>query len=178
MRFAVTARTRTGHTRGRLLGLLPAAALLAGCAAPGGSGAQAATGAASPTSPSQDGTGQNGTGQNGTGLVAADTEKPSSSVCGTASGPFAVVETNPSAPAPRCVIVQPGQQLRVVNTSDRDESSGRTVTVTFADWPARTVRLHKATTFERDFGDYLAPGVHDLRVSLYAGSGTEIWLKR
>ena len=158
---------------GGLPALLAAGALLTACSGPAHTGAQASSGGPSPTA-----AGPSAASPGPSGLARADSASPTASACGKASGPWVVVELNPAAPAPRCVQVQPGQRLRVVNTSDRDEATGHTATVRFAGLPERTVALHKATTFDRELGDYLAPGVHRLEVSIYPGGGAEIWLRR
>lgn len=113
----------------------------------------------------------------GDSLVPADAERPAAGICGTSSGPLATVEVNPDTPAPRCLTVRPGQRLRVVNVSSRFGQSGTSVTVTFADFPPRVLRVGDATTFDRPVGDYLAPGVHNVRISLYGGGGAEVWLR-
>lgn len=79
---------------------------------------------------------------------------------------------------PRCLVVRPDQRLEVVNTSNRFGGPGAAVTVTMPGFAPRALAIGARTVFERPFGAYLAPGVHDLRISLYAGGdGTEIWLK-
>lgn len=81
---------------------------------------------------------------------------------------------NPDTSTPRCLTVRAAQRLRVVNRSDHFGQHGRTVTVTFADFPPRTLRVGDATIFDRPFGEYLAPGVHFVHISLYAGGGGEV----
>ena len=44
------------------------------------------------------------------------------------------------------------------------------------EWMA-TLEPGESVTFDQPFGDYLAPGVHTLAVSLYGGSGPQLWLK-
>ena len=83
---------------------------------------------------------------------------------------------NPDTSTPRCLIVRAAQRLRVVNRSDHFGQPGRTVTVTFADFPPRTLRVGDATIFDRPFGEYLTPGVHVVHISLYGGGGGEVLL--
>lgn len=87
-----------------------------------------------------------------------------------------VITANPDTPSPRCVVVNGSQHLKVVNASDQSGQPGKTITVIFASFPPRQVAVGAATTFDRNFGSYLAPGVHDLHVSLYSGSAA-IWLR-
>lgn len=111
-------------------------------------------------------------------LAPADRARPSSGFCGTMPGPVALVEVDPGAPAPRCLVVRPDQRLEVVNSTDREGNRGGPLTVRFANWPRRVVPLHAGSTFDRPFGQYLAPGVHEVRLSPYQGGPAEIWLRR
>jgi hypothetical protein len=111
-------------------------------------------------------------------LWPATHDLPAAGVCGTDPGPFATIEANPDVPAPRCQIVRPDQRLRVRNTTDRFNQAGEVITVQFAGYPTRTLAIGAETVFDRPMGDYLAPGVHDVHLSVYRGSGGgEIWLK-
>jgi hypothetical protein len=109
-------------------------------------------------------------------LVPPDAEQPAAGICEPAIGPLATMLVNPDTSAPRCLTVRAAQRLRVVNRSDHFGQHGRTVTVTFADFPPRTLRVGDATIFNRPFGEYLAPGVHFVYISLYAGGGGEVLL--
>ncbi len=108
-------------------------------------------------------------------LIPADSRTPAAGICAMPTGPFAIVEVNPDAAAPRCQFVRPGQRLRVVNTSDRFGQPGTPVTVTFAEFAPRVLQIGESTTFARRFGNYLATGVHSVRISPY--SGADIWLR-
>jgi hypothetical protein len=111
-------------------------------------------------------------------LWPADADGPVAGACGTAEGRYATVEANPDVPQPRCTIVRADQRLRVRNTTNRFNSPGEVITVQFAGYPTRTVAIGEETVFERPMGEYLAPGVHDVHLSVYRGSGgAEIWLK-
>jgi hypothetical protein len=110
-------------------------------------------------------------------LIPPDAEQPAAAICEHAVGPLAILLVNPDTPAPRCLTVRSSQRLRVVNTSNHFGQPGRTVTVTFANFPPRTLRVGDATTFDRPFGEYLAPGVHFAHISLYAGGGGEVLLR-
>jgi hypothetical protein len=109
-------------------------------------------------------------------LWPADGDTPAAGACGGADG-YATVETNPDVPLPRCLIVTARQKLRVVNTSNRFGEPGRSVLVTFAGFAPRRLAVGEATVFDRPFGEYLAKGVHTVHLSLFRGSGTEVWLK-
>jgi hypothetical protein len=112
-----------------------------------------------------------------TGQVPADSRRPASGTCEPSPGAVATVRLDLDTPDPRCIIVSSRQRLRVVNTSAGYGQHGRTVTITMAYFPPRVLKVRAATTFHRPVGQYLAPGVHDLHVSLYGGGGPEIWLK-
>ena len=112
-------------------------------------------------------------------LWPADAGGPNAGACESYPGPEVLVEVNPDTAMPRCSIIRPDQRLRVRNTSNRFSQLGRAVIMWFAGYPARTVQVGADTVFAQPAGQYLAPGVHYLRLSLYAGSGgAEIWLQR
>jgi hypothetical protein len=108
--------------------------------------------------------------------LPAPSLQPAAGICEPAIGPLATMLANPDTSTPRCLTVRAAQRLRVVNTSDHFGQPGRTVTVTFANFPPRTLRVGDATIFDRPFGEYLAPGVHFVHISLYAGGGGEVLL--
>jgi hypothetical protein len=110
-------------------------------------------------------------------LFPADSRRPASGMCEPSAGAIVTVRLDPDIPDPRCIVVSSSQRLRVVNSSAGYGRHGTTVTITFADLSPRVLNVRAATTFHRPLGQYLAPGVHDLQVSLYDGGGPEIWLK-
>jgi hypothetical protein len=110
-------------------------------------------------------------------LVPPDSDLPAAGICGSAPGGLAVVEANPDTPQPRCLVVRPDQRLEVVNASDRFRQPGSEITVTMPGFSPRTLAIGARTVFDRPFGAYLAPGVHQVRISLYPGSGADLWLK-
>ena len=75
---------------------------------------------------------------------------------------------NPDIPDPRCVVVHPEQQLRVVNRR------GEILEISLGESTA-TLEPGAEHTFELPFGQLLLPGVHVLGVSPCCGG--EIWLK-
>jgi hypothetical protein len=107
----------------------------------------------------------------------ADSRRPASGMCEPSTGAIATVRLDPDIPDPRCIIVSSSQRLRVVNTSAGNGEHRKTVTISFAYFSPRVLTVRAATTFHRPVGQYLAPGVHDLHVSLYGGGGPEIWLR-
>jgi hypothetical protein len=110
------------------------------------------------------------------GKVPPDAKHPASGICESSRGDVVVVTASPDTPAPRCAKVVGSQRLRVVNNSDTFGSPGQTITVRFADFAPRELAIGATTTFERSFGSYLMLGDHFLHISLYGGSGAEIYL--
>jgi hypothetical protein len=94
--------------------------------------------------------------------------EPAAGICAEAPETVAVVTLRPDVPDPRCLIVHPGQQLKIVNADDasRQVVLGR---FTFELDPAGSHLISDS------LGTYLAPGVHVLLASPCCGP--EIWLK-
>jgi hypothetical protein len=109
--------------------------------------------------------------------LPADSRRPASGMCEPSTGAIATVRLDPDIPDPRCIIVSSSERLRVVNTSAGLGQHGTSLTITFAYFSPRVLRVGAATTFHRPVGQYLAQGVHTIEVSLYGGGGPEIWLK-
>ncbi len=84
---------------------------------------------------------------------------------------------NPDTPAPRCSYVRADQVLRVVNHTDAFRQAARLVTVSFADRPLVTLAVGEAVLYSGTFGTYLAPGVHDIHLSVFGGGGAEVYLR-
>jgi hypothetical protein len=101
-------------------------------------------------------------------LASPVADAPSAGICAGAAGSHVMITIEPDAVSPRCVRVTPGQRLTVEN------QTGETREASIALFTAR-VPSARAHTFDTPFGDYLAPGVHLLRISGLAG-GSEIWL--
>jgi hypothetical protein len=85
------------------------------------------------------------------------------------------VRIEPDAPSPRCASVERGQWLRVVNRTGDYGRPAHTVTVDWIPGQSFELRPGESKTFTRHFGDYLARGVHDLRVG--SAYRAEIWLR-
>ncbi len=81
-----------------------------------------------------------------------------------------MVQINVDTPSPRCEVVKPAQRLLVVNRLDRP------VRVRLA-YVAVRLGPRQGLIIDQQFGTYLAPGVHDLAISAYAGGGAELWLR-
>lgn len=114
-----------------------------------------------------------------TALVPAAAEAPAAGECEDAlDGPVAVVELASDMPYPRCQVVRADQRLRVVNATGLEGEAAQVVTVTLAGLAPRSLRPGQEVVIPAAFGDVLAPGVHRVGVSLYPGSGPELWLRR
>ncbi len=112
------------------------------------------------------------------GPSPADSRRPASGMCEpSAAGAIATVRLDADIPDPRCIVVSGGQRLRIVNTTASSGQHGKSITIRFASFPPRVLKVRAATTFHDPVGHYLATGVHDLHVSVYGGGGPEIWLK-
>lgn len=97
--------------------------------------------------------------------------------CPHAIGAYAVIEINPDTPAPRCEAVSAWQQLEIVNNTDGFGLKGKQVTVRWADYPSVTIQPRHSVVFVGQFGTYLQGGDHGPAISLYGGSGPEIYLR-
>ena len=112
--------------------------------------------------------------QHSGGLLPATSRFPAAGVCGRMDTSIVTVSIEPDAPKPRCASVAANQRLRVVNRTGDYGQRPRTVTVTWIPDRPFTLRPGESKTVRRPFGDYLAPGVHDLSVG--SAYGAEIWL--
>jgi hypothetical protein len=110
-------------------------------------------------------------------VVPADSPFPAAGVCGRYRGHVVTVAAAPDVPVPRCARVRPEQDLRVVNHTSQYGQPARTVVVRFAGSQPTTLQVGESVTYRRPFGDYLAPGVHSVHMSVFAGGGAEIWLR-
>lgn len=96
---------------------------------------------------------------------------PAAGVCPGVPGDLVTVEMHPDVPVPRCSAITETQRLRVVNATDQ------VAEVRVAPFTT-TLAPGEAHTFDTPFGNYLAPGVHTITMSVYPGSGgAELWLK-
>jgi hypothetical protein len=101
-------------------------------------------------------------------LATPEAQEPAAGICGRAEGNLVIVTIYPDVPDPRCVIVDPDQMLKVVNS--RDE----TIQVSLGRFEAV---LDPGGDFSvcHPFGEYLAPGVHMIKVSPCCGAS--LWLQ-
>lgn len=94
--------------------------------------------------------------------------QPAAGICAEASGPEVVILLEPGIADPRCVVVEGGQRLRVVNRT------GGEVAVSLGPL-AFPLPANGETTIGPTFGEYLLPGVHLLTVDPCCGG--ELWLQ-
>jgi hypothetical protein len=111
-------------------------------------------------------------------LVPASSRYPAAGSCAFTTGTVVTVTLNPDVPMPRCVSLHRWQELRVVNNSTLLGSPALTLTVRWADYPARTLKPGESTTYKDLAGSYLAVGVHRIVAApLYGGQPeAEVWL--
>jgi hypothetical protein len=111
-------------------------------------------------------------------LVPADSQYPAAGTCSFVAGTVVTVTMDPDVPSPRCVSLRAGQELRVVNRSALLGSPAVSITVRWADYPARVLKPGESTTFADPAGSYLAVGVHRVGTApLYGGQpAAEVWL--
>ncbi|MBT8162952.1 MULTISPECIES: hypothetical protein [Arthrobacter] len=110
-------------------------------------------------------------------LIPATSDRIAAGVCGLAVGPVAVVFINPDTPGPRCQTVTASQSLEIVNHTGSFGFAGKTVTIRWAPYPTVSLDPGQAVMFSGEFGAYLAPGDHFVWISVYAGGGTEVYLR-
>ena len=103
--------------------------------------------------------------------VPPDSVLPAAGACARIAGRIVTIAAMPDTPQPRCVVVTADQRLRVVN-----RAAGAVVAVRFAAFPTQELKLGQAVLYTPPMGRFLAPGVHDVHISLYAGSA-EVWLR-
>lgn len=82
-----------------------------------------------------------------------------------------VIRLAPDTPEPRCLGLNPDQQLRLVNVTRAE-----VVTVDIAAYHAK-LAPGKGVTFRKPVGSYLASGDHLVHVSTYAGGGAEVLVR-
>ncbi len=100
-------------------------------------------------------------------LVPADSDAPAAGICAEAEGEGATVQIAPDTPSPRCLKVTREQRLKVINGTQA------VVQIKLGEF-ALELQPGIQGSLETPFGEYLAPGVHRLMVSPYAGP--ELWL--
>ena len=100
-------------------------------------------------------------------LAPPDSQEPAAGICAEGEGAVVSVEINPDVPSPRCVQVNVGQRIRVLNRTD-------TAVELKLGYLSARVDPGAEYTFAPLAGAFLLPGVHVLHAAPY--SGPEIWL--
>ena len=95
-------------------------------------------------------------------------DSPAAGICAEFDGEIITMTINPDIPDPRCVIVEAGQRLQVVN------NLGSEISASLANLTA-SIAPGGEYTFATTFGELLMPGVHHLVVTPCCGGS--IWLK-
>lgn len=103
-------------------------------------------------------------------LFPADSDTPAAGICATFESEVVSLEIVLDVPAPRCAIVTADQRLEVVNRT------GAAIGVRFAGYEFQ-LQDGEAHLIDAPMGAYLAPGVHNIRVTDNAGNAPELWLK-
>lgn len=157
---------------------LAAAAALAGCASSGTRYPQNPPAPPVGTISTSPSSGSARPSTSSSSLAAPDATQPAAgSTCARTSQPVVTIEVRPDASPPPCVTVSAKQQLRVVNRSGTASQHGSPIVIIWADFPTRSVPAGAATSYDRPFGQYLAPGVHDLHVSNGNTTAGQVWLQ-
>jgi hypothetical protein len=101
-------------------------------------------------------------------LATPYAQQPAAGICATPEGEIVTVTINPDVPDPRCSKVKPDQKLAVINKTQN------TIEVSLSRFTF-SLQPGAEATIDTPFGEYLAPGVHQLQVSPCCGP--ELWLE-
>ena len=101
-------------------------------------------------------------------LATPYAQQPAAGICASFEGEMVKVTLNPDMPDPRCSIVRPDQKLSVINKTQN------TLEVSIGRFSA-SLEPGAEILFDTPFGEYLAPGVHQLLV--LPCCGPELWLE-
>ncbi len=101
-------------------------------------------------------------------LATPYAQQPAAGICASPSGKLVTITIYPDLPDPRCAIIQPDQELQVVNRTLGD------LQVHIGTFDA-VLAAGGDYTFSVPFGKYLAPGVHQVQV--LPCCGPELWLQ-
>jgi hypothetical protein len=101
-------------------------------------------------------------------LAPPDSQEPAAGICGSVSTVGVVIRLDQDIADPRCVKVRANQTLSIYNNTDKN------LDVSFAGILQTELAPGIKTSIDTPFGEYLAPGVHQLNVSPCCGA--EIWL--
>ena len=94
-------------------------------------------------------------------------QEPAAGICASFEGEVVTINLYPDIPDPRCSQVRPDQILTVSNQTQV------TLEVSIGSFK-HNLEPGASYTFDTKFGDYLAPGVHQLQVTPCCGA--ELWL--
>jgi len=141
--------------------LLLAVALLCGCAPGIGTSQPAASTAPTPSATEL-------VTDAGESLATPVADSPAAGICGGSEQAIVTITIFPDIPDPRCALVRPDQQLRVVN------QRAEVLQVSLAGQQA-SLEPGGEVLFEVPLGQLLAPGVHRIEVSPCCGA--ELWLQ-
>jgi hypothetical protein len=101
-------------------------------------------------------------------LATPYAQEPAAGICASFDGEMVVINLYPDIPDPRCSKVRVDQKLKVVNQTEK------TVEISIGSFSAK-LEPGKATLIDFPFGEYLAPGVHQLQVTPCCSA--ELWLE-
>ncbi len=101
-------------------------------------------------------------------LATPVSQEPAAGICGSSATEVVEITLYPDIPDPRCAQVRPEQVLKVLNRTQG------TLEVRIGLF-ATSLEPGGEYTFDVPFGDYLAPGVHQLLV--LPCCGPELWLR-
>lgn len=95
-------------------------------------------------------------------------DSPAAGICAEFEGEVVTMTVSPGMPDPRCVIVKPDQRLHVVNNLETEVTAALGNLTTY-------IAPGGDHTFEKTFGEFLMPGVHNLNATPCCGGS--IWLQ-
>ncbi len=101
-------------------------------------------------------------------LATPYAQDPAAGICASFEGEVVTITLDPDVPDPRCSKVRPDQKLSVINRTQK------TLEVSIGSFTT-SLKPGAETQFDTPFGEYLASGVHQLRVSPCCGA--ELWLE-
>jgi len=96
-------------------------------------------------------------------LATPAADSPAAGICGEFTGELVTITINPDIPDPRCARVMPAQRLVVVNQRGED------IVVRLGQFEV-SIPPGNQQLFDLPFGEYLAPGVHQIIVSPCCGA--------
>jgi hypothetical protein len=111
-----------------------------------------------------------------TALVSATSQTPTAGICPLSHGSLITIYVGDGTPEPRCLRVRGAQRLQVVNKVGPSGPADKTTTVRWPPFGRRRLTPGSAVVFGENFGSYLAPGDHIIRISKYGGGGAEVLL--